>query len=1048
MNLSEIFIRRPIATSLLMAAIALFGVVAYRTLPVSDLPAVDYPTINVQASVPGADPATMASSVATVLERQFTTISGLDEMVSSSSTGNTQITLQFDLDRDIDSAATDVQTAISEVAPLLPAGMTNPPSFKKQNPTDQAVVNLILTSTTLPMSKLDELGQTLIAQRVSMVTGVAQVNVQGSQKYAVRVQMDPDKMVAKKIGLNEVDTAIQSWNPNLPTGTLFGPTQTYTVTTNAELKNAAGFKKIIVAWRRGAPVRLEDIADVLDSVEEYRNGSWLYSNGLAERAITLQVQRQSGANTIEVTDKVMSLLPTFEAQLPPSVHLRARGDRSKTIKEAFQDMETTMGITLVLVILVIFVFLRNAQATIIPSMALPFSLLGTFAVMALLNYSLDNLSMMALILSVCFVVDDAIVMLENIIRHIELGEQPMEAALRGSKEIGFTIISMTVSLAAVFIPVLFLGGILGRLFREFAITITTAILVSGLVSISFTPMLCSRFLKVKKHEEEGFFARAMDWPFQTIFRFYRWSLRGVLHARPVMAVALLAVLGTTYYFYQKVPKGFIPDSDSDFAQVNIEAAQGTSYYKMAEYQRSVADVIRNDPNVEVFMGNAGNSNNSNMFVQLKPRRNRELSVAQLLEKWRPKVSFFPGVKVFMNVPPALRIGGRQSNSNYQITVQAPDTDELYKQAAVLDKEMQKIPLVQDVSSDLQMRSPRMSVVIDRERAAKYQLDANQIENALYSAYGPRLTSAIYTPANQYRVVLEMKPSYQQYADYLSKIYFKAGNGQLVPLDSLAKVIPDAGPQSIKHSGQLPSVTLSFNLKPGVSLGEATDEIRDAAKRVLPQTVTTSFTGTAKTFESSMANLTVLLTVAILVVYIVLGALYESYLQPLTILSGLPSAGMGALATLLLFKVDLNIYSFVGLIMLIGIVQKNAIMQVDFALEAERRGLSPVDAVYEGCLIRFRPIMMTTTAAFLGAIPMALGYGAGGEARRPLGLAVAGGLLFSQLMTLYLTPVVYSYLSGFMRYWRSRHQDSVELEGELSGLGGDRIPALTGRGYGE
>ena len=622
LNLSEIFIRRPIATSLLMAAIALFGMVAYRTLPVSDLPAVDYPTINVQASVPGADPATMASSVATVLERQFTTISGLDEMTSSSSTGSTQITLQFDLDRDIDSAATDVQTAISEVAPLLPAGMTSPPSFKKQNPTDQAVVNLILTSTTLPMSKLDELGQTLIAQRVSMVTGVAQVNVQGSQKYAVRVQMDPDKMVAKRIGLNEVDTAIQSWNPNLPTGTLFGPTQTYTVTTNAELKNAAGFKKIIVAWRRGAPVRLEDIADVLDSVEEYRNGSWLYSNGEAERAITLQVQRQSGANTIEVTDKVMALLPTFEAQLPPSVHLRARGDRSKTIKEAFQDMETTMGITLVLVVLVIFIFLRNAQATIIPSLALPFSLLGTFTVMAMLNYSLDNLSMMALILSVCFVVDDAIVMLENIIRHIEMGEQPMEAALKGSKEIGFTIISMTVSLAAVFIPVLFLGGILGRLFREFAITITAAILVSGLVSISFTPMLCSRFLKVKKHEEEGWFSRLIDWPFQTMLRFYRWSLYGVLRARPVMAVALVAVLGATYYLYQRVPKGFIPDSDSDFAQVNIEAAQGTSYYKMAEYQRNVADVIRNDPNVEVFMGNAGNSNNSNMFVQLKPRRLR------------------------------------------------------------------------------------------------------------------------------------------------------------------------------------------------------------------------------------------------------------------------------------------------------------------------------------------------------------------------------------------------------------------------------------------
>jgi HAE1 family hydrophobic/amphiphilic exporter-1 len=1033
-NLSEIFIRRPIATSLLMAAIALFGVVAYRTLPVSDLPTVDYPTINVNANLPGADPATMASSVATVLERQFTTISGLDEMTSSSSVGNTNITLQFDLDRDIDSAATDVQTAIAEVTPLLPAGMPSPPSFKKQNPTDQAVVNLILTSQTQPMSKLDEYGENLIAQRVSMVNGVAQVNVQGSQKYAVRVQMDPDKLAAKKIGLNEVDAAIQAWNPNLPTGTLYGPDQAYTVTTNAELKNAAAFKTVTVAWRNGAPVHLEDIADVIDGVEEYRQGSWLYTNDSAERAITMQVQRQPGANTIEVTDRVTALLPLFESQLPPSVHLRSRGDRSKQIREGFTDMLMTMGVTLALVVFVIFIFTRNGQATLIPSLALPFSLLGTFAVMAVMNYSLDNLSMMALILSVCFVVDDAIVMLENIIRHIEHGEEPLEAALKGSKEIGFTIISMTVSLAAVFIPVLFLGGILGRLFREFAITITTAILVSGLVSISFTPMLCSRFLKVKKHGEEGWFARVVDWPFQTMLRFYKWSLRGVLHVRPLMILLLVGVLGLTFFLLEKVNKGFIPDGDGDFAQINIEAAQGTSYYQMAEYQRRIADIIRKDPDVEVFMGNAGNSNRSNMFVQLKPRAVRHMTVAQLIEKWRPQVSNFPGVRVFMNIPPALRIGGRNSNSSYQITVQAPDTDELYKQAAVLEREMLTVPQVRDISSDLQMRSPRMMIHLDRERAALYGLDASSIENALYSAYGPKLTSAIYTPANQYRVVLEMKPTYQTYADYLSKIYFKAGNGQLVPLDSLAKVVPDAGPQSINHSGQLPSVTMSFNLKPGVSLGEATDNIREVAKRALPPTVTTSFTGTAKTFEDSMQNLSVLLTVAILVVYIVLGTLYESYLQPLTILSGLPSAGVGALLTLIIFKTDLNIYSFVGLIMLIGIVQKNAIMQVDFALEGERRGLSPIDAVYEGCVIRFRPIMMTTVAAFLGAIPMALGYGAGGEARAPLGLAVAGGLLFSQLMTLYLTPVVYSYLSGFLNKWRSRHKNVLEPEFEAVGYG--------------
>ncbi len=1029
MNLSEIFIRRPIATSLLMAAIALFGVVAYRTLPVSDLPTVDFPTLNVQANLPGADPATMASSVATVLERQFTTIAGLDSMTSSSSTGYTQITLQFALDRDIDSAAVDVQTAISEVMPLLPAGMPAPPSFRKQNPSESPIMQLTLTSPTLPMSKLDDYAETVVMPRLSMINGVAQVNVQGQQKYAVRVQVDPDKLVAKRIGLNEVDTAIRNANPNQPTGSLFGPKQTYTITTNAELKNADQFSNIIVSWRNGAPVRLGEVADVIDSVQDTRQAGWMYTADSQQRAIRLEVLRQPGANTIQVTDAIRSVLPGLNAQLPPSATMRVRFDRSKNIREAFSDIQRTMLFTLILVIGVIFIFLRNASATIIPSMALPFAILGTFAMMAVLHYSLDNLSLMALVLSIGFVVDDAIVMLENIIRHIEHGEKPLEAALKGSKEIGFTIISMTISLAAVFIPVLFMGGLLGRLFREFAVTITTAILISGLVSVTLTPMLCSRFLRVRAPGTEPWWSRGAEWCFQRLLRGYAWSLRGVIQHRPAMAAVFFVVLGLTIYMFNKVPKGFIPDVDQDSLQLNLQAAQGTSFYKMVEYQAKVAEILRKDPNIDIFLANIGNSNYNQMQITLKPRKERPLSAQQLVDKLRPKISNFPGFKVFINMPQAIRVGGwRQGGGNYQFTLQAFDTEELYRQAEILEREIAKLPEVNDVSTDLQMKNPLMSVNIDRERAALYGLNARQIENALYSAYGPQLTSNIYTPAAQYQVLEEMKPKYQEWTEYLSKIYFKAGNGQLVPLDSLAKVVPSVGPQSIAHSGQLPSVTLSFNVKTGVSLGTAVDKVGELAKRVLPPNVTGSFSGNAQMFQDSLKNLTLLLVVAIGVVYIVLGVLYESYIHPLTILSGLPSAGAGALLTLIVFHNELNVYSFVGLVMLIGIVKKNAIMQIDFALEAERKhGKSPAEGIYEGCVIRFRPIMMTTMAAMLGAVPMALGYGAGGEARRPLGLAVVGGLMVSQLMTLYLTPVVYTYMSGILTWWRSRKRAVSELE---------------------
>ena len=1043
MNLSEIFIRRPIATSLMMAGIALFGVVAYRALPVSDLPSIDFPTLVVSASLPGADPATMASAVATPLERQFTTIAGLDSMTSSSSTGSTQITLQFDLDREIDGAAVDVQTAIVEATPLLPPGLSSPPSFRKSNPADSPILAFALTSKTQPTWVVDEYAETLVAQRVSMVSGVAQVQVWGSQKYAVRVQVDPDKLNAKHLGLDEINNAINGWNVNLPTGTLYGPHTAYNVQANGQLMKAADYRPMVVSWRNGAPVRLEEIATVKDSVEDDKNSSWVITpEEGAHAAVNLMVFRQPGSNTIEVTDEVRRLLPFFRSQIPESVNLLLRYDRSKNIRESYNDVKTTMGITLALVILVIFLFLRNTSATVIPSMALPFAILGTFAVMYVLNFSLDNLSMMALILSIGFIVDDAIVMLENIVRHMERGETALQAALRGSKEIGFTIVSMTLSLTAVFIPVLFMGGILGRLFREFAVTICSAILISGLVSITLTPMLCSRFLRSIDKAKQSWFNRTMEKFFDAMFHAYKWSLRGVLNRRYIMAVMFFVVIGATVFLLGKVQKGFIPDVDNDQMQVTIEASQGTSYYQMLDYIDRCIEIVKKDPNIESIMASAGGnfgstSNQSRWFIQLIPRRERKLSVMEVINELRPKLSGFPGFRVFMVAPPSIRIGGRFSKSAYEFTVQSPETDELYREANKLEPVISRLPGVVDVTSDLQIKTPQVNVDIDRDRAAVLGLNASQIESALYTAFGPRWTSTIYAPTNQYKVLMEIQPKYQAFSDYLSKLYFKSSTGSLVPLDNFAKLRQNAGPQSISHSGQLPSVTISFNLKPGISLGDAVNQVKDAAKRTLPATMSASFDGTAKAFESSLKNLSLLLTVAIMVVYIVLGVLYESYIHPLTILSGLPSAGVGALLTLILFKVDLNIYSFVGLMMLIGIVKKNAIMQIDFALEAERRdGKSPADAIYEGCLIRFRPIMMTTMAAMLGAVPISLGYGSGGEARRPLGLAVVGGLFFSQLITLYLTPVVYTYMAGVINWWRRNHAKPAPLIAEPQG-------ALTG-----
>lgn len=1020
MSVSHVFIRRPVATSLLMLAITLFGLVAYRSLPVNDLPNVDFPTITVSAGLPGANPDTMASAVATPLEREFSTIEGLDSMTSSSGLGSTTVTLQFSLTRNLDAAAQDVQAAITRATRLLPPGMPTPPTFRKVNPADQPVIYLALTTPTLPLYELDEYAETLMAQRISMVSGVAQVSVFGSQKYAVRIQVDPSALAVKQIGIDEVVRAVQQWNVNIPTGELYGPHEAFTVQASGQLLKAAAYRPLVVAYRNGSPVRLQDLAAVLDSVENDKIASWYMTKQGNYRGIILAVQRQPGVNTIEVTDAIKALLPQFRALVPPSVKLDVLYDRSETIRESFKDVQFTMILTLGLVILVIFLFLRKVSATIIPSLALPFSIIGTYAVMYLLNYSLNNLSMMALILSIGYVVDDAIVMLENIVRHIEHGERPMEAAFNGSAEIGFTIISMTLSLAAVFIPVLFLGGIVGRLFSEFAVTITVAILISGVVSITLTPMLCSRFLTGQSGQGQGRFYRLTENMFQRLLHAYERSLRWSLRFRPVTLGISVLVLIATVYLFERIPKGFLPSEDSNQIFCVTEAAQGVSHYDLFRYQQAVAEIARKDPNVDRFMSSAGGSgggggvggpNYGRMFLRLVPRSKRKLSADELIDVLRVKLSTVPGIRVYLQNPPTIRIGGQLTKSLYQFTLQGANIDELYRSARQLEREMAKMPGLSDVNTDLLLNKPQVYVDIDRDKAAALQISASQVENALNAAYGSQWISTIYAPNNQYQVIIETKPKFQADPKALSMLYIRSGTGQLVPLNTLVALREGLGPQVINHSGQLPSVTISFNLKPGVSIGSAVDSIQELAQRILPGTISTTFQGSAQAFQTSFRNLWVLLVVAILVVYIVLGILYESYIHPITILSGLPSAGFGALLTLYVFRVELNIYSFVGLIMLIGIVKKNAIMQIDFALAAERNeGKPPLEAIYQGCLIRFRPIMMTTMAALLGAVPIALGYGAGGEARQPLGLAVVGGLLFSQLVTLYLTPVYYTYLA--------------------------------------
>ena len=1024
-GISDIFIHRPVMTTLVMFGILLFGITGYRLLPVSDLPNVDFPTIEVTASLPGASPETMASAVATPLEKQFSTIAGLDSMTSASQLGSTQVVLQFNLSRDIDAAAQDVQSAISVAQGNLPDDMQNPPSFRKVNPADKPIIYFALTSPTLPLSDLDEYGETLLAQRISMVSGVAQVVVYGSQKYAVRIRLDPNKLANKGIGLDDVASAVEKGNVNLPTGILDGHHVAYTVQATGQLKNAAAYMPLIVAYRNGSPVRLEDLGVVLDSVENDKTAAWYVDAAHNDRSVVLAIQRQPGTNTVKVAGDVRNLVTTLQKQIPASVSLHVLYDRSGPIRDSVNDVKLTLMLALVLVILVIFVFLRNLSATVIPSLALPMSIIGTFIVMYYLGYSLDNLSLMALTLSVGFVVDDAIVMLENIVRHIEMGEGTFSAALKGSREIGFTILSMTLSLAAVFIPVLFMGGIIGRLFHEFAVTIAAAILISGFISLTLTPMLCSRFLNPPSKERHSAIYDASERVFNKMLGIYDKALEWSLNHRRLVIFLSGINLVLTIYLFIAIPKGFIPSEDRSAIFAFTQAAEGISVDAMMKHQQAVAAVVRKDPDVKSFFSTMGargsrSSNTGVLFMHLKPRSERKYSADQIIERLRPKLAKIPGIMAFLQNLPPIQIGGHLTKAQYQVTLQGADTGELYKFAPIFETKMHSLEGLHDITSDLEIKNPQVTVEIDRNKAAAMGVTAEAIENTLYYAYGSREISTIYTRNNTYRVIMEVETHFKRDPSALSLLYVRSRDGQLVPLKTIATITQDLGPLSINHTGQAPSVTLSFNLNPEFPLSKAISQVENLARKTLPATISTSFQGTAEAFRSSVTGLGLLLLMAILVIYMVLGILYESFIHPITILSALPFAGFGALVTLLLFRIDLSIYAFVGIIMLVGLVKKNGIIMIDFALEAERKeGKGPVEAIHEACIVRFRPIMMTTMAALMGTLPIALGFGAGAESRRPLGLAVVGGLLFSQFLTLVVTPVFYVYMDEFQSFLSRR-----------------------------
>ncbi len=1027
MNVSKIFIERPVATSVLFISILFFGWLAFNKLPVNDLPNVDFPTITVTARFPGASPEVMANSVAQPLERELSRISGVDEMTSSSTSGNTRITITFSLARDIDSAAQDVQTAISQAIRRLPADMPEPPTLRKLNPADAPVLTLALAADHVPMQKLDEFADTHIAQRFSTINGVAQVQVFGSQKYAVRLFLDPNALARRGLGLDRVVTAIRDANSNLPSGTLQGKARNYTVKSDGKLERAADFNPLIIAYRDGNPVRFSDIGRAEDSVENEKIRSWY--NG--KRALILAVYRQPGSNTVEVVSKLREMFPEIEREMPAGATLNILNDRSEFISDSIHEVNFTLVLSIVLVVLVILGFLRNLRATLVTALILPASVLGTFAFMLLLGYSLNNLSLMAITLAVGFVVDDAIVVLENITRHMEMGKDKLQASLEGAREIAMTIITMTISLSAVFLPILFMEGMVGRLFQEFAVTVGIAVLISGVVSLTVTPMLCSIMLK-HEHEHGALF----NWSermFDAVRDGYVSSLRFVLRWQGVVLLFSLGVLAAMGWLYQEVAKGFIPRQDTGVIFANTRAREGVTFEDMMRHQQAVAGVIEKNPNVEAVMSTAGQGvggvfgdNVGRLIIRLKSRSERTATADEIIQQIRRDTARLQGVRVFLSNPPAIRIGGSLSTSDYQFVVTGPDLRGLYLPAQELESRLKSMSQVTDVATNLELRNPEIQVRIQRERAAALGITSQQVELALFNAFGGRSVSTLYGTSDQYDVRLEIDRKYQSDINAMENIFIQGPGGAMVPLSVVAEVKSGVGPVSVAHIGQLPAVILSFNLAPGVSIGEAVTAVQEAAAEVLPAGVSSVLTGSAKAFEEAFRTLPMLLLVTVVLIYMILAILYEHYGHPLTILTALPFAGFGALATLLFFKEELNIFSFVGIILLIGLVKKNGIMMIDFALQYQReQGAKPIDAIVEACRVRFRPIMMTTMAAIFGTLPIALGYGAGAETRRPLGIAVVGGLVFSQFLTLYVTPVFYAALERMVVYVKNRKQPRPE-----------------------